>query len=182
MRFLFEVTSESVSSQYLKGAEKYKQAELVFKICGIHRAISLKSLAIHFSQFPAKIVGKVGLGLPEEGSNVIEHRPATSALKVDEAGRFLPDHHVAALEIAVHESTGRSLSECVGHPFEVIFQPVFLKLRPGGFQKAVFKIVQVPECTPPVEFRLRITLPEVHAFRSFKLEAGEILHRPCQKL
>ena len=63
----------------------------------------LQFVEIGVYQFLAERGRDIRFCLPEEGGYVILRRAFASALKINEVGLAVFDHHIAALEIAVEE-------------------------------------------------------------------------------
>jgi len=95
-------------------------------------------------------------------------------LEVDERGIALRiEHDVACLEVAIHEGSSRDADDVSGHLPERLFEFQFVEVDAGGFQEAIFEIVEVEEDIRLVESFLRIALREIEALRSENLQGGK---------
>lgn len=118
-------------------------------------------------------VGEIGFCLPQERGHVVEVGAFAAALEVDKPRLPVFYHHVARLEVAVHECRRLRPHEHFGQGLEIVFEAIFGKFEAGGFEKAVFEIVEVPHYRAGVELRRRVAFGEVHAHGSHKLYVGE---------
>ena len=119
-------------------------------------------------------------GIPEEGGEIVLHRPPATALEVDEAGLPVPDHHVARLEVAVHEDLSFKGERVRAHAVEVVLQPDLVELEARELQEIVFEIVEVEVHHPGVELPVGEADAPVHAFAHLELHGGQQGHRVVQ--
>ena len=170
---LLEVSAEAVGAQHLQGAEEDEVAQLGVEVGFVHGLVLAQGVDVFGQQLLAEALGIVGLGLPEEGGDVVVDGALAPALEVDEPGFAVAYHHVAALEVAIHEGGRAAAQEDVGHLAEVVLQAVFLEVQPGGLEEAVFEVVQVPEDGAGVELRTGVAVGEVHPLGPGELEGGQ---------
>ena len=171
MRFLFEITTETISAQYLQGAEQDEVTQLAEEIITVYRLVLAECLDVFVQQFFAQTFRITGFGLPEERSHIVEERTFSSTLEIDEPRFSVLDHDIPALEVAVHEGSRRATEQYIAHLHEIVFQFVFLKFQTGGFQEAVFKVVQIPKDGTLVELGLWIATVEIESVGTGKLDA-----------
>ena len=103
------------------------------------------------------------------------------ALEVDEVRLAVLHHHVAALEVAVHERVAVRPQQHGGQPLEVVLQAVFREFQTRGFEETVFEIIQIPHHRARVELRQRVARREVEAPRPHDLHFGQALQGAAQQ-
>ncbi len=130
----------------------------------------------------AQRVGEVGLGLPQEGGHVVEIRSFASALEVDEVRLTVDQHHVARLEVAVHERAAHGAHQHLSHRLEIVLETVFLEFQPGSLEKTIFEIVQIPEDAAVVELRQGIALAEIESYGAAELDVRKHANGTRQQL
>ena len=182
MRFLFEVPTETISTQHLQRTEKNKVTKLAIKIGFVNRLVFAKSFYIFLQQFSTETIRIFRFRLPQEGGYVIIERPFASSLKVDEPRFSVFYHHITALKITIHESSGRTTKQDITHFLEIVFQFVFLKLHAGSFQETVFEVIQIPENRPLIELRLRIAAGKIETIGTGKLDSRKQADRLSKQL
>ena len=109
-------------------------------------------------------------------------RSPAAALEVDEPRLAVANHHVAALEVAVHEGRRVALQEDVGQVVEVVLQAVFLKIKSGGLEEAVFEVVQIPKDGAFVKLGFGIAVGKVYVLGTGYLYGGQKADGLAQEL
>ena len=94
----------------------------------VYGTIGPERFQVSLQQLFAEGFRIAGASLPEEGGHVVVNRTATAALKVNEPGLTVHQHHVAGVEIPVHEGVGILRQELRPEAVEIILQPDFVKL------------------------------------------------------
>ena len=180
--FLLEVAAETVGAEYLHGAKQHKVAEPGHETGFVHRLVFAQGVDVFVEQFLAETVGIVGLCLPQEGCYVVVDGAFASALEVDKPRFAVLNQDVAALEVAIHKGGGAAAEQYVGHLLKIIFEAVFLEVEAGGFQEAIFEVIQIPQDAAAVELGLRIAVGEIHPLGSGKLDGGQQAECLAQQL
>ena len=182
MRFLLKIPPETVSSEHLQRAEKNKMTKLTIEIGLVDRLIFAQGIDILLQQFLTETIGILRLCLPQERSDIIIERPFSSALKVDKPRFTVFDHHIAALKIAVHKSSGRTAQQHITHLLKVVLQFIFLKFHAGSLKETIFEVIQIPKDRTLIELRLRIATGKVEAVGSGKLYGRKQTDRLTEQL
>ena len=182
MRFLFEIATETISSQHLQRTEKDKVTKLAIKIGFVNRLVFAKSFHILLQQFFTKTIGIFRFRLPQERGYVVIERAFTSSLKVNKPWFAIFYHHITALKITIHKSSGRTTKQDITHFLEIIFQFILLKLHTGSFQEAIFKVIQIPQNGTLIELRLRITTGKIKSIGPGKLNSRKQTNRFAEQL
>ena len=92
--------------------------------------------------------------LPNERSNVVVYRASSAALKINKIRFSVLYHHVSGLEVAIQECVCVLGEQVVGEFAEVVLKFCLKKRYAGGFEVAVFEVVEVPHDGVAVEFGL----------------------------
>ena len=171
---LLEVTTETVSTQHLKGTEEHKQGEPAHEMTGWrHLYIILQRIIVFVDQFTAQLMRILRRSLPEERGKVVIVRSLTPALIVNKVRiAIVVKHHIAGLKVAIEETIhGRSFQiscreiligrQILSKEPEICLKFQFVEVKLGGFQEAVLEIVQIEEHAVLIELRLRITVGEI---------------------
>lgn len=156
--------------------------KLTIEIGLVDRLIFAQGIDILLQQFLTETIGILRLCLPQERSDIIIERPFSSALKVDKPRLTVFDHHIAALKIAVHKSSGRTAQQHITHLLKVVLQFIFLKFHAGSLKETIFEVIQIPKDRTLIELRLRITTGKVEAVGSGKLYGRKQTDRLAEQL
>ena len=113
---------------------------------GVYLYVLAQVFEVGIYQLLAQLVGVTGRGLPEETGYVILYRSPASALEVYEEGVALCiQHHVAGLEVAVHECFARYADYVARHQLERGFKLQFVEIKSRSLQEAILEIIEVEE-------------------------------------
>ena len=146
MLLAFEIATESVCAQHLQQTEEHTKLEVFSESSLVHLNVVLEVGQIDVNQFVAQFLGVSCRGLPKEAGKVILYRSSPTTLKIDEMGiSFSIEHHIASLEIAIHERVGRNIGYIARHELERRFELQFMEIHTGSLQKAIFEVIQVEE-------------------------------------
>ena len=107
-------------------------------------------------------------------------RPLHAALKVDEPRLAIGrEHHVACLKVTIQKArVSLAARHEVGCQFpEILFKEQFVVGQVGGFEEAIFKIMEVEERGLRVESAGREAAREVQALCAFHLYVGQQAER-----
>ena len=107
-------------------------------------------------------------------------RPLHTALKVDEPRLAIGrEHHVACLKVTIQKArVSLAARHEVGCQFpEILFKEQFVVGQVGGFEEAIFKIMEVEERSLRVEPAGREAAREVQPLRAFHLYVGQQAER-----
>ena len=124
-------------------------------------------------QLRADLGRQVGLGVVEQGGQVIMRRAASSALVVYEPRLPVPEHDIARLEIPVKEAVGRRLQQEIREADEIVLEFLLVERDLGQLQEIVFEIIQVPHYGLAVEAGARVAELQVQAAAGLGLEARQ---------
>ena len=116
---------------------------------------------------------KIGLGIVEQGSDVVLEGAAAASLIVDEEGVAVDEHDVAGLEIAVEKIVARSAEEKFGEMREIVFESLLVEGDSGEAEEIIFEIVEVPGDGLAIETRARVGDLVVEIARGFGLKPRE---------
>ena len=127
-----EPAPEAVGAQHLQQAEEDEVAQPCEERllrhhkgsrCPLRRCREgLKRIQIDIDKPVALLVGEARTRLPEERGHIVVDRPLSPALEVDEPGYPVVYHHIARLEIAVHEGVGRGAEQHIGKTLEIVLK------------------------------------------------------------
>lgn len=116
----------------------------------------------------------LGFHLIQQGDDVILHRASSSSLIVNEIRLLMVDHHVARLEVTVHEEIVRRLGEISGQLAELVLESLFVEDDLGvGLDEVVFEVVEVIHHRGCVEAGDGIDLAVVQALVSLDLKTHQ---------
>ena len=162
MRFALEIATIAVRPQDLQRAEQHKMRQRTTEQIGIKRLLPSREnllllIQIRSQQRLPQRIGIIGLSLPQEGCNIVLHRPTAPALKVNEIGLQLlatrHDHHITALKISIHKAIDGMLQQIARQSVEIVFQQVLTKLYLRALKETILPIVQIPHHGAMVECR-----------------------------
>ena len=86
------------------------------------------------------------------------------------------------MKIAVQESVVVIFEELFFKTLEVILQPAFVELQPGGLQEAVFEVVKVKIHHAGIKLLLGIADAPVKPLGPFELQLRELFDGPAEKI
>ena len=84
---------------------------------------------------------------------------ASAALEIYEPGVSVLDHHVAGLEVPVHEGVVIFLQQIGLELLKIVLEEDFIEFQAGGLEETVFEVVEVEVHHPGVEGLLRVAAP-----------------------
>src|SRR5262245_40553459 len=87
---------------------------------------------------------QIGLGIVEQGSDVILQGTLSPTLIINEVGLAPGQHHIARLEVAIEKVIVRRTQQELCQPTEVIFQSLFIEGNSRQPKKVILEVVQVP--------------------------------------
>ena len=183
MLLSLKISTEAVSPQYLQCAEEHKERQAFDEV--MHRGyfhISAQLIIVDAEQ-PTTQVGRIFCrSLPQKRSQIIVERSLATTLKIYEMGiAFIVNHHVARLKITIKEALCLLIEQVFGQQVEAGFELQLVEINLSGFQKAIFKIVQVEHHTVAIELRLRIAVAPVDCRNTLELHGRQFLYRPKQQ-
>ena len=120
MRLFLKETAETVGTQDLDGAEQNEETQAGTEFFFIHLGIALQGPQIGFHQFVAQVFRETGTGLPDKRGHIIIDGTAAATLEINEIGLSILHHHVAGLEVPVHEGFAHVAHEVVPQAFEIL--------------------------------------------------------------
>ena len=182
MGFLFKVAAETIGSQHLHGAEQHKQAQAAAELLLIYLPVALQGTQIGFDKLLFKVFRETGTGLPDEGSHVVVDGTAAASLEIYEPRIPVLDHHVAGLEVPVHESVLLFLEKIGLELFKIVLQQDLVEFQAGCLEETVFEVVEVEVHHPGVEGLLRVAHLPVQPPGPHELDPGQLLDGALQKI
>ena len=178
--FALKVTAQAVCTEHLQHAEQYEERQSAAKLRAVHARNLCQFVQIVLNQCLAQRLRIACRGLPKERSHVVLQRPLHATLKVDEprlsVGR---EHHVACLKVAIQKArVSLAARHEVGRQFpEILFKEQFVVRQVGGFEEAIFEIMEVEERSLRVEPAGREAAREVQPLRACHLYVGQQAER-----
>ena len=122
--------------------------------------MSVEGIEIFVDEEVAHLVGEVGRGLPEEGSDIVIDGASATSLEVDEVWLAVFQHDIARLEVTIEEGILLVLEEVIRQTLEVLLQLELIELNSLEFEEAVFEVVEVEHDARPVHRLLGIAMGE----------------------
>src|SRR5437764_10363138 len=132
-----------------------------------------QTVKIMIEQLLAQLRRQVGLGVIQNGSNVVLQRSLASALIVQKEWPVIAQHDVARLEITVKKIFAVGGQQKAGQAPKIIFQRLLIERNACETKKIIFEIVQVPGNRLAVKAAPRITHFVIQIATSLDLEARQ---------
>ena len=128
----------------MQGADEDKTTEVGEEAGAVHTSVVGKGVEVVVDEGLAGGFGDTGLGLEEEGHEVVLECAFAATLVIDEVGLAFMHHDVAGLKVAVHEPFVLGGEKEAGEGFKVFFQSLFVKGDAGQLKEVIFEVGEVP--------------------------------------
>src|ERR1700754_2336150 len=123
MRLPFEQAAESIGAKHLEETDQDITVVLAYKTHPVDGSIQERLDLVHikFQQAVLPFIGQFGLGLPQQGGDIVLQGAFHSALVIDEMYIVVPQHNIPALEIAEHKILMIYMRKIIAQRFELIY-------------------------------------------------------------
>src|ERR1017187_49162 len=119
---------------------------------------------------------QVGLGVVEQGSNIVVQRAFAPTLIVQKEWLAVAQHHVARLEVAIEKRVAARGQEKPGQTAKIALQLLLVEGNSRQLEKVILEVVQVPRNRLAVKAGAWITDFVVQVPRSLDLEPRQVRH------
>src|SRR5216684_2208959 len=172
-------SAKAISAQRLEDADVNVCVVELQKCFALHAGEAGKLFDVEIEQLLAQLRRQIGLGIVEQGSDVVLKRPLASALIVEKKRLPVNEHDVAGLEIAVKEIVAVGAQQEICQALEIVFQSLLVEGNSRQPQKVILEIIQIPGDRLPVEDASRIAHLVIQIASSFDLKPRQQAHNPA---
>ena len=172
----------SVGAHRLHHAHEDVGPEVLEEALPVHLHLLREGIQVVVEEPLPHLLGKVRLGVVEEGRRVVVQGPAPPPLVVDEPGLAVAHHDVPRLEVPVEEVVPVRLQQIAGQGPEVPLEALLVERDMSQLQEVVLEVVEVPLDRAAVEGVARIGHVKVDDLRALHLEARQELEDPAVHL
>ena len=166
----------AVGAHRLHDPHEHVSAVVLAKGVPVHRQVALQGVQVVDEELLPHGLREGGLGVVQEGRDVVLQRSLPPALVVDEPGLAVAQHDVPRLEVPVQEVAAVGRQQEGGEALEVALQPPLVEGDLGQLEEVVLEVVQVPEDRLAIEGGARIGDRVVDRLPPQHLEARQLLH------
>src|SRR5260370_13584981 len=150
-------SAKAISAQRLEDADVDVCVVELQKCFALHAGETGKLFDVEIEQLLAQLRRQIGLGIVEQGSDVVLKRPLAPTLIVDKKRLPAVYHDVPGLEIAVEEIVAVGAQQEICQALEIVFQSLLVERNSRQPQKVILEIIQIPGDGLAVEAAARIT-------------------------
>ena len=116
---------------------------------------------------------QIGLGVVEQGSDIVLQRAFAAALIVEKERMSVAQHDISRLEIAIHEVVAIRAQQEFRETAEIVFQRLFVEGDACEPEKVVLEIIQIPRDGLAIETTPRIAHLVVEVARGLDLKTRQ---------
>jgi len=116
----------------------------------------------------------IGLGIINEGGDVILRRPEPAPLVVNIPRLSVPDHDIGRLEVAEEKILLSCIQQVTGQNLKIPLKPGLIERCSYKLEEHVLVIVHIPDYALPVEAAVWITQRQVKPSDPFSLYAYQV--------
>src|SRR5260370_24041039 len=144
MSFALVKSAKATSAQRLEDADANVCVVELQKCFAFHAGETGELFDVEIEQLLAQVRRQNGLGIVQQGSDVVLKRPFAAALIVQEKWLAVAQQDVAGLEIAVEEIVAVGAQQEICKALEVVFQSLLVERNSSQPQKVILEIIQIP--------------------------------------